>query len=78
MRQAPRQALAQLRVQLVPFERRGLLVVEGPRWRLSDPEGLALSNVVLRELLAWWESSGHGSSSAEPPPPVPAHPAAVG
>jgi coproporphyrinogen III oxidase-like Fe-S oxidoreductase len=33
----------------------GLLRIEGPRWRLSDPAGLALSNGVLRELLAWWQ-----------------------
>jgi len=38
-----------------PFRKRGLLLQEGPRWRLSDPEGLALSNGVLRELVAWWE-----------------------
>lgn len=38
-----------------PFCERGLLLQEGPRWRLSDPEGLALSNGVLRELVAWWE-----------------------
>jgi len=71
-------ALKGLRAQLAPFERRGLLVVEGPRWRLSDPEGLALSNAVLRELLAWWACAGPGSSPAGPPPPAPAHPAAVG
>ena len=44
-----------LRQRLAAFERQGLLVVEGPRWRLSDPEGLALSNAVLRELLLWCE-----------------------
>jgi oxygen-independent coproporphyrinogen-3 oxidase len=49
------QELHGLRERLSPFERRGLLQVEGPRWRLSDPEGLALSNAVLRELLLWWE-----------------------
>ena len=38
-----------------PYCERGLLLQEGPRWRLSDPEGLALSNGVLRELVAWWE-----------------------
>jgi oxygen-independent coproporphyrinogen-3 oxidase len=38
-----------------PFRERGLLLQDGPRWRLSDPEGLALSNGVLRELVAWWE-----------------------
>lgn len=47
-------ALVLLRQQLAPFEQRGLLLVEGDRWRLSDPAGLALSNAVLRELLAWW------------------------
>lgn len=48
-------ALADLRRRLAPFEQRELLLVEGPRWRLSDPEGLALSNAVLRELLLWGE-----------------------
>ena len=43
-----------------PFRERGLLLQEGPRWRLSDPEGLALSNGVLRELLAWWEERTAG------------------
>ncbi|MEB3263423.1 MAG: coproporphyrinogen-III oxidase family protein [Synechococcus sp.] len=48
----------QLRQRLLPFLEAGLLRIEGPRWRLSDPEGLALSNAVLRELLDWcqaWE-----------------------
>ena len=49
------EALADLRRRLEPFERQELLRVEGPRWRLSDPAGLALSNAVLRELLLWWE-----------------------
>jgi len=44
----------ELRQRLAGFEAAGLLRVEGPRWRLSDPEGLALSNAVLRDLLAWW------------------------
>ncbi len=43
-----------------PFCERGLLLQEGPRWRLSDPEGLALSNGVLRELVAWWEERTAG------------------
>ncbi|MFM7269676.1 MAG: radical SAM family heme chaperone HemW [Cyanobium sp.] len=51
-------ALADLRLQLEGFEQRGLLRIEGPRWRLSDPAGLALSNAVLRELLLWWERAG--------------------
>ena len=33
-----------------------LLLQEGGRWRLSDPEGMALSNQVLVELMCWWES----------------------
>ncbi|MFM7677064.1 MAG: coproporphyrinogen-III oxidase family protein [Synechococcus sp.] len=48
----------ELRQRLEPFLEAGLLRIEGPRWRLSDPEGLALSNAVLRELLDWhqaWE-----------------------
>lgn len=65
--------LADLRDRLQPFEREGLLCIEGPRWRLSDPEGLALSNGVLRECLAWWERAGCRSSHAEPRSPDPAH-----
>ena len=41
--------------RLAPFRERGLLLVEGDRWRLQAPHGLALSNAVLREMLAWWE-----------------------
>ncbi len=55
-----------LRRRWQPFVDQGLLLQEGPRWRLSDPEGLALSNAVLRELLAWWEEEG--SAVADPPP----------
>ncbi len=47
--------LGGLRQRLATYEQRGLLRIEGPRWRLADPEGLALSNGVLRELLAWWQ-----------------------
>jgi oxygen-independent coproporphyrinogen-3 oxidase len=48
-------AVEDLRRHLKPFERQGLLLVEGARWRLSDPAGLSLSNLVLREWLEWWE-----------------------
>ena len=48
-----------------PYLERGLLRREGQRWRLSDPEGLALSNAVLREWLDWWEEQAEG------PPPSP-------
>jgi len=47
--------LAPLLERWRPYRERGLLRAEGGRWRLSDPEGLALSNAVLRELLEWWE-----------------------
>jgi len=71
--QVRREALADLRDRLRPYEREGLLRIEGPRWRLSDPEGLALSNAVLRECLAWWECVGSRSSPAAPRSPDPAH-----
>jgi oxygen-independent coproporphyrinogen-3 oxidase len=47
--------VAQLRQRLAAPLEAGWLVIEGARWRLSDPDGLALSNGVLRELLAWWQ-----------------------
>ncbi len=59
-------APAELERRWQPFVESGLLLREGPRWRLSDPEGLALSNAVLRELLAWWEEQESGA--ADPPP----------
>ena len=49
-------ALEALERRLAPFRHQGLLRVEGERWRLQDPQGLALSNRVLRELLAWWQA----------------------
>jgi oxygen-independent coproporphyrinogen-3 oxidase len=57
-----------LRRRLGDYERRGLLRVEGPRWRLADPEGLALSNGVLREMLAWWQELERPSPQAQPAP----------
>ena len=74
--QVRQEALADLRNRLQSFEREGLLRIEGPRWRLSDPEGLALSNGVLRECLEWWERAGCRSSLAAPRSPDPAHPSA--
>ena len=71
--QVRHEALADLRDRLQPYERQGLLRIEGPRWRLSDPEGLALSNGVLRECLEWWERAGCRSSPAAPRLPDPAH-----
>jgi oxygen-independent coproporphyrinogen-3 oxidase len=60
-------ALAALQAAWQPYRQAGLLLQEGPRWRLSDPEGLALSNAVLRELMAWWADWGP-LEAADPPP----------
>lgn len=67
-------ALDALRRRLGPELQRGLVLVEGPRWRLSDPAGLALSNAVLRECLLWWEdwrgdAAARPASAAGPEPP---------
>ncbi len=67
--------LGELAQLLEPFTAQGLLLLEGSRWRLSDPRGLALSNAVLRPLLAWWEEIAQRSSAAASPPPA-ASPAA--
>ncbi len=53
-------ALDALKRRWQGFLERGLLLQEGNRWRLSDPEGLALSNAVLRELLDWWSERAAG------------------
>jgi len=67
-------AIGDVRRVLADWRAEGLLVEQGPRWRLSDPAGLALSNAVLRRWLAWWEawsgaSPDRRSSAAAPPPP---------
>ena len=57
--------------QLLQVERqRGLLQIEGPRWRLSDPAGLALSNAVLVTLLRWWERAAPPPTGAGPAGPA--------
>jgi oxygen-independent coproporphyrinogen-3 oxidase len=56
-----RRAENELRLRLAAFEHRGLLRVEGGRWRLQDPEGLALSNAVLRDVLEWWREQRPGA-----------------
>ena len=38
------------------FLQQGLLERKAGRWRLSDPQGMALSNRVLLEVVLWWES----------------------
>ena len=49
------QYLPQLEARWAEARMRGLLLKEAGRWRLSDPEGMALSNQVLVELVCWWE-----------------------
>ena len=39
-----------------PFLEQGLLQKRSGRWQLRDPEGMALSNRVLLEVVLWWES----------------------
>ncbi|MEY3463638.1 MAG: hypothetical protein RLZZ468_1416 [Cyanobacteriota bacterium] len=68
-------ALADLASRLEGFCRSGVLLLEGCRWRLSDPAGLALSNAVLRECLLWWE---HWRSDGAAGPANPAGPAPPG
>ena len=68
-----------LREHLQPFLEQGILKIEGSRWRLSDPAGLAISNGVLRAFLDWWERhAGPGSSPEAPPEPGHGHPAVQG
>jgi oxygen-independent coproporphyrinogen-3 oxidase len=39
-----------------PFLKEGLMQRRAGRWCLKDPEGMALSNRVLLEVVLWWES----------------------
>ena len=63
-----------------PFIDKGLLECGAGRWRLRDPEGMALSNQVLVEVLLWWEDhmSAATPSSAEPVRTAPDPQAALG
>jgi oxygen-independent coproporphyrinogen-3 oxidase len=67
--------LEDLLAQLSGAHCRELLRIEGGRWRLSDPAGLALSNAVLRVMVEWWEqrASSLPSIGAGPAPPAGAH-----
>lgn len=47
--------LPALEARWQPFLERGLMERFGRRWRLSDPEGMAVSNQVLVEVVEWWE-----------------------
>jgi len=62
--------LEELSSLLAREQAQGLLLIEGPRWRLSDPAGLALSNAVLAKLLQWWERVGPPPTAAAPARPA--------
>lgn len=66
----PAGPLEHLRQQLSHELDEGLLLIEGERWRLSDPAGLALSNAVLRTLLIWWDRVAPRPTDATPARPV--------
>ena len=45
----------------------GLVAQRAGRWQLTDPEGMALSNQVLVEVLLWWdERSGRAPTDSVP------------
>jgi len=66
----PEAQLADLQALLAPERAAGLVLIEGNRWRLSDPHGLGLSNAVLRTLLTWWERADRSPTAAMPAAPV--------
>jgi len=47
--------LPALEARWQPFVDIGLMERLGRRWRFSDPEGMAVSNQVLVEVVEWWE-----------------------
>lgn len=60
------EAMATLRAHLEPWIESQILRIEGDRWRLSNPRGLALSSSVLRAFMEWWlEQPGGRDSAAE-------------
>jgi coproporphyrinogen III oxidase-like Fe-S oxidoreductase len=63
--------LIALQERLQSFLEGGQLLIEGPRWRLSDPKGLALSNAVLRELLDWYQGWEERQAKRSAPRPSP-------
>ena len=50
-----------------PFVERGWLQQRAGRWCLTDPEGMALSNQVLIEVILWWEGIVKKSGESENP-----------
>jgi putative oxygen-independent coproporphyrinogen III oxidase len=64
------EALGALRERLSPWFDRQCLRIEGQRWRLTDPDGLALSSSVLTTFMGWWlEQPGSRPSAADPSTP---------
>nr|WP_225322978.1 radical SAM family heme chaperone HemW [Synechococcus sp. RSCCF101] len=61
-------ALADLIQRWQPWLQSGLLQRAGGRWWLSEPEGMALSNGPLRELLDWWDAWPDAAAAEEPSP----------
>jgi oxygen-independent coproporphyrinogen-3 oxidase len=47
-----------------PFLQEGLMQRRAGRWCLKDPEGMALSNRVLLEVVLWWESQSGADLSS--------------
>jgi oxygen-independent coproporphyrinogen-3 oxidase len=58
------EALAAIRERLAPWIASQCLRMEGDRWRLTDPRGLALSSSVLRTFMEWWLEQPGGRDSA--------------
>ena len=48
--------LTSLKEHWESFLDKGLLEVTGNRVRLTDPEGMEISNSILVEMLIWWDS----------------------
>ena len=47
-----------------PFVERGWLQQRAGRWCLTDPEGMAVSNQVLIEVILWWEEVSERTAKA--------------
>ncbi len=62
--------LPQLEDRWECFLATGLMRRRGRRWQLTDPLGMAVSNMVLVELVEWWEEvsadADHPASCARP------------